>query len=82
MKENRGEVWERFSRIGANRSSPWMLTGDFNEVVDPSEKKGGNIRSEESCYEFRHMLNACGLWEIRHSGYQYSWFGMRNEVLV
>lgn len=58
------------------------MTRDFNELVDPSEKRGGAIRSEDDYLEFRQMLRACGLWEIKHEGYQLSWYGVRNEELV
>ncbi|XP_010474601.1 PREDICTED: uncharacterized protein LOC104754160 [Camelina sativa] len=78
----RGGVWERLTRIGISRSGPWMLTGDFNELVDPSEKIGGLRRELATCLEFQQMLRACGLWEIKHRGYQFSWFGNRNDELV
>ncbi|XP_024013148.1 uncharacterized protein LOC112087460 [Eutrema salsugineum] len=49
-------VWERLTRIEIERNAPWMMTGDFNELVDPSEKQGGNERSEDTCKEFKQML--------------------------
>ncbi|XP_019095662.1 PREDICTED: uncharacterized protein LOC104763574 [Camelina sativa] len=82
VRGERGKVWERLTRIGIERRGPWMMTGDFNELVDPSEKKGGPVRSMATCVEFQQMLSACGLWEVRHKGYQFSWFGNRNEELV
>ncbi|CAL9232334.1 unnamed protein product [Arabidopsis halleri] len=56
--------------------------GDFNELVDPTEKIGGALIRDSSCIEFRQMLNVCGLWEVKHVGYQFSWFGNRNDKLV
>lgn len=82
VRKERGEVWERITRIGLNREGSWMLTGDFNELADPKEKLGGPNRSVSSCQEFKHMLRVCGLWETRHTWYQYSWFGNRNNELV
>ena len=72
VQSARGELWERLTRVGSQRSKPWMLTGDFNELVDPAEKLGGPMRRDASCVEFRQMLNACGLWEVKHMGYQFS----------
>lgn len=37
------------------------MTGDFNELLDPSEKLRGAERSAEEGKEFRQMLHACGL---------------------
>ena len=68
--------------MGLNRDKPWMMSGDFNELVDPTEKIGGVQRKDSSCVKFRQMLNACGLWEVKHLGYQFSWFGNRNDELV
>ncbi|CAD5323157.1 unnamed protein product [Arabidopsis thaliana] len=82
VQSERGDFWEKLSRIGLDRNHAWMLTGDFNELVDPSEKLGGAVRRDSSCREFRQMLTSCGLWEIKHIGYQYSWFGNRNDELV
>lgn len=82
MKGNRSGVWERLTRIGVNRDAPWFLTGDFNEIVDQSEKLGGALRSDVEGVEFRQMMSDCGLWEIQHKGYKLSWPGVRNNDLV
>lgn len=82
VKGYRQEVWERLTRIGVVRKEPWFLTGDFNEIVDQSEKSGGALRSEEDGAGFRQMLTDCGLWEIQHRGYKLSWHGIRNNDLV
>ena len=44
VKSKRGEVWERISRIGATRKGAWILMGDFNELIEQSEKSGGAVR--------------------------------------
>lgn len=82
VKGNRNGVWERLTRIGVNKKEPWFLTGDFNEIVDQSEKHGGAVRKDEDGAEFRQMLRDCGLWEIQHKGYKLSWHGVRNNDLV
>ncbi|KAG2249330.1 hypothetical protein Bca52824_088958 [Brassica carinata] len=81
VKGNRSGVWERLTRIGVNRDAPWFLTGDFNEIVDQSEKLGGALRSDVEGVEFRQMMSDCGLWEIQHKGYKLSWPGVRNNDL-
>lgn len=69
-------------RIGVARNGPWILSGDFNELVDLQEKLGGNKRTVEDSKDFIQMLKACGVWEIKHIGYQFSWYGQRNNELV
>lgn len=34
-------VWEIFIRIGTQRSKPWLMIVDFNELTENHEKKGG-----------------------------------------
>ncbi|XP_048613516.1 uncharacterized protein LOC125587312 [Brassica napus] len=82
IKGKRGDVWERITRIGTTRNGAWVMTGDFNELIDPSEKIGGAARSAEEGKDFRKMLHACGLWNIKHVGYQFSWAGTRNNENV
>lgn len=48
VKSKRKEVWERIGRIGAGRKGAWLLTGDFNEILDQSEKEGEqDVRREK-----------------------------------
>ncbi|KAG2307383.1 hypothetical protein Bca52824_027131 [Brassica carinata] len=82
IRGRRSDVWEKITRIGINRTGAWVMTGDFNELIDPSEKIGGADRREANGKDFRQMLNACGMWNIKHTGYQFSWAGTRNNMTV
>lgn len=82
VKSKRSKVWERITRIGVSRCGPWVMYRDFNELIDPSEKLGGADREESEGKEFRQMLSACGLSDIKHTGYQFSWAGTRNDKSV
>lgn len=75
--ENRAATWEKVSRIGANREQPWLLTGDFNDILDNSEKVGGPERWEGSFTNFRTFVSHNGLWDLKHSGNHLSWRGTR-----
>ncbi|CAA7059332.1 unnamed protein product, partial [Microthlaspi erraticum] len=44
----RKEVWEELSNLGNLRDKPWFLTGDFNDIIDNTEKSGGQQRTEAS----------------------------------
>lgn len=47
--------------------------GDFNEIIDNSEKQGGTIRPESSFVDFRSFLSESNLYDLPHSGNFYSW---------
>ena len=75
--ENRSVFWDRITLLGVGRSSAWLLTGDFNDILDNSEKKGGPLRWEGSFLAFRSFVSQNGLWDLNHSGNSLSWRGTR-----
>ncbi|XP_019099588.1 PREDICTED: uncharacterized protein LOC109132435 [Camelina sativa] len=75
-------VWERITRIGIQRDDPWLLTGDFNEIMDNSEKLGGPRRPESSFYPFRTMARSSRIIEIPSCGNSLSWGAQRDNVWV
>ncbi|CAA7028387.1 unnamed protein product [Microthlaspi erraticum] len=78
----RREVWDKISDLGVARENPWFLTGDFNEIMDNSEKQGGPPRSEASFGDFREFLSKNDLYDIQHTGNSLSWRGVRGTHLV
>ncbi|KAG7578550.1 Zinc knuckle CX2CX4HX4C [Arabidopsis thaliana x Arabidopsis arenosa] len=77
--EDRAVFWEFLIALGSSRESAWILTGDFNEILDNSEKKGGPPRHEGSFSNFRSCVSQLGLWDVKHSGNPLSWRGKRHE---
>jgi hypothetical protein len=43
---------------------PWVCAGDFNEILDNSEKVGGKQRPNYLMENFRSTLEFCDLYEI------------------
>ncbi|KAG2258306.1 hypothetical protein Bca52824_077600 [Brassica carinata] len=81
-QSQRKDFWYFFSAITKDRDTPWLLTGDFNEIVDNSEKSGGPIRAEGSFTTFRNFLASGDLFDLKHSGNYLSWRGTRGNHLV
>lgn len=81
VQQRRAEVWNILKDIGLHRSGGWFLVGDFNELMNNSEKVGGPRRHESSFYEFRAFARDCRLKEIPSSGNRLSWAGTR-EIMV
>ena len=54
------------------------MIGDFNEITDHSEKKGGRRRSNSSFLPFKQMLSDCGMLEFSFTGNMLSWVGKRS----
>lgn len=75
--ENRAEFWSKLTEVGPGRDSSWLLTGDFNDILDDSEKVGGPARWEGSFTAFRSFVSQYGLWNLKHAGNHLSWRGNR-----
>ncbi|KAG7536796.1 Endonuclease/exonuclease/phosphatase superfamily [Arabidopsis suecica] len=81
-RSKRQEIWSKISDIGQNREDPWWLTGDFNDIIDSSEKQGGVVRPEGSFVDLRTLMSECDLYDLRHTGNFLSWRGKRHDHLV
>lgn len=75
--ENRAAFWQKVNTVGLGRDTPWLLTGDYNDILNNAEKAGGPIRPEGSFTTFRTFVAPNGLWDLKHSGEQLSWRGNR-----
>lgn len=61
-------IWSSLTDIGVSRESAWLLTGDFNDILDATEKTGGLARPEGSFVDLRSFFSECDLYDLRHSG--------------
>lgn len=59
------------------RNEPWILQGDFNEILGNHEKIGGAIRPESSFEDFRNLVRNNNLQNLKVLGNRFSWVGKR-----
>lgn len=79
----RHHTWEKLMRLSiGRRNQPWVILGDFNEILGNHEKRGGRIRHEASFHEFRQMTRICDFTDIKTIGNRFSWAGKRGHHLV
>jgi exonuclease III len=72
------KTWKLLRMLHGHSSLPWLCLGDFNEVLFPSEKQGGQAKSQACMEKFREALEFCGLDDLGYSGDPYTW---RNNSL-
>ena len=49
---------------------PWLLAGDFNDIRDPNDKKGGSPFDWKQAKKFDDSIHSCGLTKLNlHGGY-------------
>lgn len=79
----RNHLWERLERTyTARKGSPWMIMGDFNEILSNSEKRGGRIRPEASFQDMRRMVRCCNFSDLKSTCDRFSWAGQRGDHYV
>jgi len=78
--KERRDLWRSLSSIhSASLGNPWMVLGDFNEVLAPVEIHGGNQDWDPGMAEFNDFMNACCLVDLRYTGCYYSWSNKRTN---
>lgn len=64
----RYKTWDLLRGITGANNQPWVVMGDFNKVLLPSEHDGVGTRSQAQMDSFRDALDTCGLTDIGFSG--------------
>ncbi|KAL1101097.1 hypothetical protein V6Z11_D05G275300 [Gossypium hirsutum] len=68
---DRGDAWNLLRQLRCNGDYPWLICGDFNEILYGFEKNGGLPREERRMEDFRQVLEECSLNDLGYSG---KWF--------
>ncbi|KAL9436888.1 hypothetical protein AB3S75_022853 [Citrus x aurantiifolia] len=69
----RKHTWTLLRRLSGFSSTSWSCFGDFNEILHPFEKSGGNERHLRLITDFREALRDCDLLDIGYKGYPFTW---------
>ncbi|XP_019173810.1 PREDICTED: uncharacterized protein LOC109169382 [Ipomoea nil] len=71
---NRGaESWDLLKSLAPQSTLPWVMVGDFNDLLFQYEKRGGNPHPNSLLRGFRETIKQCGLSQLPMSGYQFTW---------
>ncbi|KAL7153226.1 hypothetical protein ABFS83_04G152200 [Erythranthe nasuta] len=78
-QQRRNETWSLLRQLNAQSNLPWVIGGDFNEILFNSEKVGGLVRSPSSIEAFRAVLAECTLVDLGYVGSHFTWSNHRDE---
>ncbi|KAK1586814.1 hypothetical protein Q3G72_006391 [Acer saccharum] len=59
-------------RLGRMGNLPWIVLGDFNEILHLDEKQGGVTRSNITMSPFKEAIDDCALLDIGYVGNKYT----------
>jgi hypothetical protein len=71
--EDKYKTWDKLRELKSNSNLPWVVIGDFNEILFSHEKEGGNPRPQNFMQAFRDSLIACDLHDVGYSGDRFTW---------
>ncbi|KAF7842169.1 reverse transcriptase [Senna tora] len=72
-------LWKNLSSVSEHNSLPWVVCGDFNEMLHPDEKWGGNPAPLGGIREFKECVERCELADLGFSGQKFTWFNKRAD---
>lgn len=67
------KTWELIRGLGGSPSMPWLLAGDFNEVLFKAEKNRGNACDFSSISDFKNALEESRLKDLGCSRHLFTW---------
>lgn len=72
---SRDTFWQYLCNVSQNIDTPWLLLGDWNEILLPGEQKNC-IFSHNRATAFWNVLDSCGLLDLQTSGGKFTWHRM------
>ncbi|KAK9927239.1 hypothetical protein M0R45_024432 [Rubus argutus] len=74
---DRHQSWSLLKLLSQKSQLPWLMGGDFNEILESHEKEGGQARCARQMIDFREAVQFCSLSNIHAMGPRFTWRGMR-----
>ena len=67
------ESWSLLKSLSNYSQLPWLVIGDFNELVGLSEKESGASRPASQMEHFKEVIDVCGLKDLGFIGPRFTW---------
>ncbi|CAM8981011.1 unnamed protein product [Rhodiola kirilowii] len=81
VTHKRAKSWDLIRTLNSMMDRPWIIFGDFNEVLFGWEVKGRIVRGEWQMKKFRQVLQDCDLSDIGFRGSQFTFSNKRKGLL-
>lgn len=69
----RKETWALLRQLHSKYQLPWILSGDFNEILWQNEKQGMNARAYWQIQNFWDVIANCGFEDLGFEGFEFTW---------
>lgn len=75
MEIKKADMRQKVKSIADDMNEPWLVCGDFNDIMSISEKKGGAGVDRRRMRLFCNWLDDCKLLDLGSSGPAFTWRG-------
>ncbi|KAJ4823413.1 hypothetical protein Tsubulata_042683 [Turnera subulata] len=69
----RQEFWRETQSFPTTFPGPWLIAGDFNSLLGPDEKLGGEPPIPATCRQFGEWIDDCQLLDLGFKGSPFTW---------
>ncbi|XP_019194790.1 PREDICTED: uncharacterized protein LOC109188615 [Ipomoea nil] len=76
-RHRRREAWQLLRSLSARSTLPWLVMGDYNDLLDQFEKLGRAPHPGWLINGFREAVADCGLQDVPFGGHQFTWVKSR-----
>ncbi|XP_057453964.1 uncharacterized protein LOC130745626 [Lotus japonicus] len=71
------QTWNFVTRLHSDVSRPCLVIGDFNDILSPRDKLGGDLPDLRHLQKVTQVCAQLGLHEVDFTGYRYTWSNKR-----
>ncbi|GLT98273.1 hypothetical protein SLE2022_157850 [Rubroshorea leprosula] len=72
-RQKRAKLWEELRKRVIDKEGRWLITGDFNAVRGPEERRGKAGVSSDM-WEFEEFIVTTGLVDVKLTNRRYTWY--------
>lgn len=70
-------LWNNLKNAANLHNKPWIIVGDFNEVLVEEDKFGGRMISANRSLIFKECLDFCNMVDLGFNGPYFTWTNLR-----
>ncbi|GKV19127.1 hypothetical protein SLEP1_g29421 [Rubroshorea leprosula] len=79
QQEIRTYLWQELSSLVSHFTGPWVIAGDFNDVLSQSEKFGGGPINQKRVQAYSSCMNSCNMMDMGFVGGRFTWTNMQSN---
>ncbi|KAG8497278.1 hypothetical protein CXB51_008563 [Gossypium anomalum] len=79
---NRKSSWDMLKRVGSSVKEKWIIGGNFNAILDNSEKEGGRRKPQALMDDFRAVVDELSLVDLKTDNGWFTWVNNREGTAM